>query len=102
MLVEYNFETKDEDMTATAVELRKRVGARKLDDAVRVGRVGERGLKRMEEMSKREMEELGHENFSIRMADVTGKIAVARAEQQLTLAMQRAQLVPSLRVQIGD
>lgn len=72
-------------MTATAVELRKRVGARKLNDAVRVGRVSERGLKRLEEMSKREMEELGHENFSIRMADVTGKIAVARAEQQLNV-----------------
>ena len=83
MLVEYNFETKDEDMVPRAVELRKRVAARKLTRAVELGAVGEFELKRMTEQNGRIAEELAHENFSIAMAGVAEKITVARAEQQL-------------------
>ena len=91
MLVEYNFETKDEDMQPRAIELRKRVAARKLAAAVSSGRVGERSLKRMGELNKRELEEHAHENYSVSMAGVNAKVAVARAEQQLNVedAMRR-------------
>ena len=83
MLIEYNFETKDEDMVPRAVELRKRVAARKLAQSIQSGAVGERQLKRMHELNQRITDELGHENFGISMAGVAGKITVARAEQQL-------------------
>jgi len=85
MLVEYGFETKDEDMVPKAIELRRRMASRRLEAAVKAGAVGEEGLKKMLAANKAQVEEHAHENFAVSMAGVNGKITVARAEQQLNL-----------------
>ena len=85
MLVEYGFETKDEDMVPMAIELRRRMAARKLKSAVDANAIGEIGLKRLVKLNTDELDTHMHENFSVSMAGVKGKITVSRAEQQLNL-----------------
>jgi hypothetical protein len=85
MLVEYGFETKDEDMVPKAIELRKRMASRRLEAQVRAGAVNEVVLKQILAKNKEQTEEHVHENFAISMAGVNEKITVARAEQQLNL-----------------
>jgi WD40 repeat protein len=85
MLTEYGFETKDEEMLPRAIELRKRMAGRRLDEATKSGRADEKKLKKMIAMNDGELETQMHENFSVSMAGVNEKITVARAEQQLYL-----------------
>ena len=85
MLIEYSTERKDEDMQPSAIEVRRRVGARKLQEAVQSGALGEKEMGYIKDMAKKEMQEQSHEQFTIRMASVTSKITVARAEQQLNV-----------------
>jgi hypothetical protein len=85
MLVEYTMNTKDEEIGVSALELRRRVGARKLDEAIENGRIDEDSLRSMRLINSNEMKEQGHEQFTLKMSGVTQKITVARAEQQLNI-----------------
>ena len=85
MLVEYGFETKDEEMLPRAIELRKRMASRRLTNALKGGTIDEKGLKKIIAANEAEKDEHTHENFTITMAEVKEKVAVGRAEQQLNL-----------------
>ena len=70
MLVEYGFETKDEEMLPRAIELRKRMASRRLTTAVKHGVIGEQGLKKIIKKNEDEVATHTHENCNITMADV--------------------------------
>lgn len=88
MLLEYNVDTVDEKMVPRAVELRRRVAARRLQEQIERGRLGAESLLRIKESSRAERHT--HVAESMVLAEVMHKerIAVGRAAQQLDAAGQ--------------
>lgn len=85
MLLNYTINTKDEDILPRAVELRARMARRHLQNAAAGGSLDEDTLIALKDKSKDALKEHIHEDFGIRMAAVTEKVTVARAEQQLAI-----------------
>jgi hypothetical protein len=83
MLLEYNVDTKDENMKERAIELRRRVAGRKLDEALGDGTLSTDGLVRLKEKNRDERKAHIEERMIILNAFQNERMSIARAEQQL-------------------
>lgn len=83
MLLEYNVDTKDENMKERAIELRRRVAGRKLDEALGDGTLSTDGLVRLKEKNRDERKAHLDERMIISNASQNERMSIARAEQQL-------------------
>eukprot|EP01038_Epipyxis_sp_PR26KG_P007587 gene7587-10336_t len=96
MLLEYNTDTNDEKMVPVAIELRRRVAGRRLNDAVTNGAVGIDELLVLKEHSRDERKQQVSESLNITLAEVKERVALARAEQQLEVAGQMRSLAKDI------
>lgn len=83
MLLEYNVDTKDENMKPIAIELRRRVAGRHLNDALAGGTIDSDTLVQMKERSRDERKTHLQEGLTISNAALNERISIARANQQL-------------------
>jgi len=85
MLLNYEIDTKDESLTAPAIELRKRVAGRKLRDNISKKNIDEDTLLAMEDASRDELKEQGHEVLTVELANAHQRVAMGRLNQQMTI-----------------
>lgn len=83
MLLEYNVDTKDENMKPIAIELRRRVAGRHLNDALAEGIIDADTLLQLKERSRDERKTHLQERLTISNAALNERISIARADQQL-------------------
>lgn len=83
MLLEYNVDTNDEKMVAKAIELRRRVAARKLQESIDEGSIDANTLLQFKEKSRDERKTHLNENEIVAKALFKERVSVSRAEQQL-------------------
>lgn len=82
MLLEYSVDTKDENMKATAIELRRRVAGRKLNEALADGTIDADVLLELKQKNRDERKEHFNEKLTILDATVKERMSTARTNQQ--------------------
>jgi hypothetical protein len=85
MLLNYEIDTKDETLTAPAIELRKRIAGRKLKDNIAKRNIDEDTLLAMKEASRDELKQQGNEVLTIELANTNQRVAMGRLDQQMTI-----------------
>lgn len=85
MLLEYTEETREADMGATALEVRKRVAGRALDKALKSGLVDAAQLVEMKQTNNVHLKALRQDNIAILDTEISSRVAIARSEQHLDL-----------------
>jgi len=92
MLLNYDIDTKDEDLTDKAIELRRRFARRKLEEDIASNAVNNDTLFDLREKSRAELKEQGHEQFAVAMANVSQTVAVRRLDQQMSIHKSLSEL----------
>ena len=85
MILDYNLDTKEDEIQARSIELRKRFATRRITEAIENGILGTEDIVRLKESNKEFRSEHYHETYNVVCADSTNKVTIARAEQQLTI-----------------
>jgi hypothetical protein len=83
MLLEYTQDTEELELHNRAIELRRRVAGRKLDQALKIGVVGEDGLIELKEANRQVRNTHFEETAEIIHAEVNERVALTRANQHL-------------------
>lgn len=88
MLLEYNQDTNELDLKDKAVELRRRVAGRKLEESLSEGQLTSDGLLNLKELNRHERRTHMNESIDIISSSVKGRIALNRADQHLAAVNQ--------------
>ena len=92
MLLSYDTDTKDESLNNTAIELRRRIAARKLQNDIKNNVVDVDTLTAMKDSNKDERDEQGSEQFTVSMAKVSQRVAMTRLNQHMGIHKKLSEL----------
>lgn len=92
MLLEFTLDTKEDDLKPKAIELRKRVAARKLHESIEKGGISDDLLIAMKDENRNISKQHVEESFSISMASVNEQTIVSRSDHQFKLDSQLKRL----------
>jgi len=85
MILDYNLDTKEDEIQPRSIELRKRFATRRITAAIENGVFGAEDIVHLKESNKDFRSEHHRETYVVVCADSTNKVTLARAEQQLTI-----------------
>lgn len=92
MLLSYDADTKDESLNNTAIELRRRIAARKLEKDIKNNLIDADTLSAMKDSNRSQREEHGSEQFTVSMAKVSQGVAMTRLNQHMGIHKNLAEL----------
>lgn len=85
MLLGYHFDTKDTDLLPQSIELRKRIGGRKLQTDIDAGKVDSDVIRVFKEKNASERREQGREQYTVAKAGHAKLVSLQRMDQQLNI-----------------
>ena len=86
MLLNYEIDTKDEQLNPTAIELRRRIASRKLQEKIVRNDVDADVLLAIKESNRNEIKEQMHEQMTVTNAGLGQRVAMGRLDQQMNLS----------------
>lgn len=83
MLLEYTEETKDDDLGGRAIEIRRRVGRRRLQRAIDEGTFGSEALLSAKQQSRSLLTTFRRDNLQVTESMIASRVALRRSDQHL-------------------